>query len=509
MTPKSRGFFMIETTDLYQAYTRRIQKIADIKYSSAVLQWDQETYMPEKGATFRGQQLATLSEIAHEFFTANETQSLLLDLLGRQDISDTQRRNVELTFEDYTKQKRLPTEFVRQLTESINRAFHSWIEARRENNFKIFEHDLSKLVELKRQEAEYLGYKEHPYNALLNDYEKGATVAMIDTVFEQLIPELKNILDKILSAPQVDDSFLRQNFPKQSQWEFGMELIKNLHYDLQAGRQDISEHPFTTSFSPQDVRVTTRIDENDFGNMTWSCIHEVGHALYEQGLPVSEYGLPLGEACSFSIHESQSRLWENQVGRSLAFWQHFYPLLQKYFPEQLKNVSVEQFWRGINKVESSFIRTEADEVTYHFHVFIRYELEKKLIENSISVSDIPSFWNEHYKRYLGVTVPNDLKGCLQDVHWSHGSFGYFPTYSLGSFFAAQFFETAAKQVPSIKTEIQTGETGQLLNWLRDNIHQFGRYYTSDELSRKVTGEGLNTAHFISYLLDKYRNIYQF
>ncbi|HKP32993.1 MAG TPA: carboxypeptidase M32 [Chitinophagaceae bacterium] len=500
---------MIETTDLYQAYTRRIQKIADLKFSSAVLQWDQETYMPEKGSTFRGQQLATLSELSHELFTASDTQTLLLDLLGRSDLSATQKRNAELTFEDYTKLKKLPTEFVRKMTETINRAFHSWIEARRENNFKRFENDLAKLVELKRQEAEYLEYKEHPYNALLNDYEKGATVAMIDSVFQQLIPELKGVLDKIQSAPQVDDSFLLQNFPKQTQWEFGMELLKNLHYDFSAGRQDISEHPFSTSFSPQDVRITTRILENDFGSMTWSCIHELGHALYEQGLPLTEYGLPLGEACSFSIHESQSRLWENQVGRSLGFWQHYYPLLLKYFPEQLKNVSVEQFWKGINKVQSSLVRTEADEVTYHFHVYIRYELEKRLIENSISVKDIPSFWNENYKKYLGVAVPDDLRGCLQDVHWSHGSFGYFPTYSLGSFFAAQFYTTALKQVPEIENDIREGKSDKLLKWLRENVHKYGRFYTSDELCRNISGEGLNTAYFIQYLLDKYRKIYQF
>ena len=499
----------IDSNDLYQAYCRRMQKIADIKFSSAVLQWDQETYMPLKGAQFRGQQLATLSEFSHELFTSEETNGLLLDLLGRQDLSDAQRRNVELSFEDYTKQKKLPTEFVRKLVETINHSFHSWIDARKQNSFSRFEPDLAKLVELKKQEANYLEFKAHPYDALLNDYEKGASVAMIDSVFENLVPDLNAILQKIIAARPVDNSFLRGHFPKQEQWDFGMQLLKDLHFDFEAGRQDISEHPFTTSFSSQDVRITTRIDEKDFANMTWSCIHELGHALYEQGLPVDQYGLPLGEACSYSIHESQSRLWENQVGRSLAFWKYYYPQLQKKFPEQFGKIQPGQFYAGINKVEPSLIRTEADEATYHFHVFVRYQLEKKLIEGSIRVRDIPGFWNEQYKKNLGIVVPDDLRGCLQDVHWSHGSFGYFPTYSLGSFYAAQFFNKAKQQIPQLTREIENGRFDSLLNWLRDNIHGLGRFYTSEQLCSKVCGEGLNIQYFIEYMLDKYRNIYQF
>ena len=498
----------IDTNDLYQAYEKRMQKIADIKYSSALLQWDQETYMPPKGAPFRGQQLATLSELTHEFFTSEETNRLLLELLGRQDLADTQKRNIELTFEDYTKQKKLPTEFVRKQVEVINKCFHSWIEARKQNKFSRFESDLSKLVELKRQEANYLEYKVHPYDALLNDYEKGASVAMIDAIFENLIPELKSILQQILSKKQVDNSFLYQKFPKDDQWKFGMRMLKEMHFDLEAGRQDISEHPFTTSFSNYDVRVTTRIDENDFANMTWSCIHELGHALYEQGLPANQYGLPLGEACSFSIHESQSRLWENQVGRSLLFWQHYYASLQEIFP-QLKEVSLEDFYKGINRVQPSLIRTEADEVTYHFHIYVRYQLEKKLIEGSINVKDIPGFWNEEYKKNLTVDVPDDLHGALQDVHWSHGSFGYFPTYSLGSFYAAQFFLKATEQVAGLYNQIENGKFDELLGWLRTKIHQYGRYYTSEKLCSAVCGETLKIEYFLKYILAKYKKIYQF
>lgn len=282
-----------------------------------------------------------------------------------------------------------------------------------------------------------------------------------------------------------------------------------MYFDFDGGRQDISEHPFTTSFSSQDVRVTTRIDENDFANMTWSCIHELGHALYEQGLPVKHYGLPLGEACSYSIHESQSRLWENQVGRSLHFWQHYYVPLKEKFQQQLGGVSVDQFYHGINKVHPSLIRTEADEVTYHFHIYVRYFLEKKLIEGSLKVNEIPLFWKDQYKQHLHVDVPDDVNGSLQDVHWSHGSFGYFPTYSLGSFYAAQFYTKAKEQIPSLEQDVKNGKFDSLLGWLRKSIHQYGRYYKSEELCVKVCGETLDTQYFIQYLLDKYQKIYDF
>ncbi len=288
-----------------------------------------------------------------------------------------------------------------------------------------------------------------------------------------------------------------------------MEMIKQLGFDFEAGRQDIAEHPFTTNFSSQDVRLTTRIDENDFSNMTWSCIHECGHGLYEQGLPVTFYGLPLGEYTSLSIHESQSRLWENNVGRSLNNWRYFYPVAQQYFPEQLNDVSLQQFYKGINKVQPSFIRTEADELTYHFHVLIRYELEKKLLEGTLQTKDIPAYWNEQYNKLLGVNVPEDRQGCLQDVHWSHGSFGYFPTYSLGSFYAAQFFAAAQKNIPNLTLSITNGNYKPLLEWLRTSVHVHGRRFTSEELCERITGETLNIDYFMRYATDKYKDIYVF
>jgi carboxypeptidase Taq len=498
---------MASTEQLYSNYKNNLQKIADVKYASAVLQWDQETYIPPKGATARGRQIATLSEMAHEQFTDEKLGNLLQELVQRSDLDDRQKRNVQLSLEDYTKNKKLPSAFVRQMSETVNKSFYAWLQARKDNAFAVFEQPLDELIQLKKQEADLLGYEGHPYNALMNDYEKGATVKMLDALFTHLSPKLTLLLNSIQNKPQVEDAFLYQQYDKDTQWKFGMEMLKRMQFDFEAGRQDISEHPFTTSFCSSDVRVTTRIDENDFGNMTWSCLHEGGHALYEQGLPAEEYGLPLGEYCSLGIHESQSRLWENCVGRGLPFWQHNFLVAQAFFPQQLGNIGVEQFYKAINKVQPSLIRTEADELTYHFHVMIRYEIEKLLIEGQLATKDIPACWNELYSKYLGVKVPGDKKGCLQDVHWSHGSFGYFATYSLGSLYAAQLYAAIERENGSLTEEIANGNIGNLLKWLQKNIHQHGRYCTSEELCRQATGQALNTDYFIDYATKKYNTIY--
>lgn len=497
----------MSSAELYNAYKTKMQKIADVKYASAVLQWDQETYLPPKGSDFRGRQLATLSEIAHSQFIDDKVGALLNELAAKDDLADTEKRNVLLTLEDYNRSKKFTPQFIRKMTETVNKSFHAWLQARKENSFSIFRDSLHEVIALKKEEAEIIGYKVHPYDALMNDYDKGLTVAITDELFNSLRPALSALMSQINDKPQVDNSFLHQHFDKEKQWQFGIEVLKQMGFDFEAGRQDISEHPFTTNFNNQDVRVTTRIDENDFGNMTWSCIHEGGHALYEQGLPGDEYGLPLGEYCSLSIHESQSRLWENCIGRGLPFWNHNYPYLQKIFPEQLNNVGVEKFYKGINKVLPSLIRTEADELTYHFHVMIRYELEKMLIEGTLGTKDIPEYWNQHYKKYLGINVPDDRNGCLQDVHWSHGSFGYFATYSIGSLYAAQFYAAIILQNPSLNNDIQNGQNGIVLNWLRQHIYCHGRYYNSGDLCRKATGETLNSQYFISYATEKFSKIY--
>jgi carboxypeptidase Taq len=497
----------MNTPDLYQQYVSRMHKVADLNNANAVLQWDQETYLPPKGASFRGQQISTLSELSHQLATEDSFGSLLTELSGKQDLSPAQKRNIERSLEDYTRSKKYPSSFVRAMAEQVNKTFHAWIEARKQNSFNVFQDDLAKLVELKKQETELLGYSDHPYNALLDEFEKGSTVALLDKSFAGILPRLKEIMDKIAASPQVNEDFLHQRFPKQEQWDWGMFLLKELNFDFESGRQDISEHPFSISFSPSDVRITTRVDENDFSNMTWSCIHEAGHALYEQGLPQDQYGLPLGQACSYSIHESQSRLWENNVGRGRPFWNKYFPVLKETFPGQFRQTDVEAFFRGINKVQPSLVRTEADEISYHMHVFIRYELEKKLIEGSLSTKDIPAFWKEKYHELLGVEVKDDKRGSLQDVHWSHGSFGYFPTYSLGSFYAAQFYATAVERLPGLEEEIANGKFINLLEWLRQEIHAKGRYYNSEELCNAVTGKTLDVNYFVDYLLQKYASVY--
>jgi carboxypeptidase Taq len=514
----------------YPLYKTTLQKIADIKYASAVLQWDQETYLPKNGNDTRGRQIATLNELAHEKFTDSKLGDLLTELAASSNLSDAEKRNVQLTQDDFNRNKKIPVAFVHKMSSVINVGYHAWIQARKENSFTVFEKPLQDIIDIKKQEVDLLGYEKHPYNALMNDYDKGLTVDIVDKLFADLRPQLSSLLAAIATKPTIDDSILRQHFNKNTQWELGLEILKRMHFNFDAGRQDISEHPFTTNFSSSDVRVTTRIDENDFANMLWSCIHEGGHALYEQGLPAAEYGLPLGEYCSLSIHESQSRLWENCIGRGEAFWKHNFALLQEKFPKQFNFKGIvndifatsqstsfpppseeiegaKRFYNSINKVQPSLIRTEADELTYHFHVMIRYEIEKLLIEGTIVAKDIPAYWNEKYKSYLGVTVPNDLQGCLQDVHWSHGSFGYFATYSIGSLYAAQFFAAIKKENVNVESSLSAGNNLTVLNWLQKNVYAHGRYYNSEELCEKATGEKLNCKYFIDYVSEKYKGIY--
>lgn len=497
----------MNTAELYEAYKTKMQKIADLKYASAVLEWDQEVYMPAGSAETRSRQIATLNELAHTFLTDETLGNLLKELNTKDDLSSEEKKNAALSLEDYERNTKLSPAFVREMSESVHKAYHAWVKARKENDGKIFEAPLQKVVELKKQQADMFGYSHHPYDALMNEYDKGLSVKITDALFAGLQSPLKNLLNDIQSKQQVNDAFLQQHFDKDKQWNFGIEILKKMGFDFDKGRQDISIHPFTTNFSNSDVRVTTRVDENDFANMTWSCIHEGGHALYEQGLPGEHYGLPLAEYCSLSIHESQSRIWENCIGRGLAFWQHNFPLLQSFFPEQFGNITTEDFFKGINKVQPSLIRTEADELTYHFHVMIRYEIEKLLIEGSISTKDIAALWNELYLKNLGVTVPDDLKGFLQDIHWSHGSFGYFATYSTGSLYAAQFYEAIKKQNRDTEKNIESGNNGDILQWLRATIHSKGRSYTSEELCKAATGEYLNPSYFINYAISKFKTIY--
>ena len=493
--------------ELYQEYVTLQQKAADINNASAVLGWDQEVYMPPKSAPFRARQLATLATQAHEMLTSDKYERLLTELSKAEGLDEKEKWNVKRSMEDLQKNKKLSPEFVDELSMLTSECFNAWIAARQKNDYSVFAPSLTKMIEMKRKQAKLYGYKDHPYDALLDEYEKGATVEMLDPVFEKIKKDFPVLLDKIKGAPQVSDDCFHQHFSTGNQWDFSISVLSKMGYDMDAGRQDYAEHPFTTSFSPTDVRITTRVDESNYASMLWSSIHEGGHALYEQGLPEDQYGLPLGAAASLGIHESQSRLWENCVGRSLDFWKFFYPELQKYFPRQLEKVSLDTFYKAMNRVTPSLIRTEADEITYHFHVMIRYEIEKGLMDGSLNPKDLPATWNSLYEKYLGVTPKNDKMGVLQDVHWSHGSFGYFPTYTLGSFYAAQFYMQAKKEIEGLQSQVIKGDFKALLKWLREHVHQYGRRYTSEQLCQKITGKPLDPAYFMSYITEKCAGIY--
>ena len=491
---------------LYEKYLQKMQKINDVRMASAVLNWDQETYQPINAAAIRAQQLATLSGIAHILFTENELGEILNTLTHSKDLDAVQLKNVQLSLDDFNREKKYSTEFVELMSKTISESYHAWIEAREKNDFKIFAPTLKKLVELKKQEATLLGYQNHPYDALMHLYEPNQTVADTDILFEELKKDLVPFLQSIAHKTKPKNDFMYGHFPKKQQWDLGMDLLKQMRFDFNCGRQDESVHPFTTSFGSTDVRLTTHIKENDFYTMIWSCLHEGGHGLYEQGLPIEQYGLPGSEAVSLGIHESQSRLWENMVGRSKPYWQGNWKLVQQHFPEQFKNISADDFYKVINIVEPSFIRIEADELTYHFHIMIRYEIEKMLIGDEISVDDIPTIWNQKYYDYMGIKVPDDKQGCLQDIHWSHGSFGYFPTYSIGSFYAAQFFHYAQQQISGLDEMMMNGEFEPLLQWLRKNVHQYGRLKSAKEICENICGKPLDVKYFINYAKQKFETI---
>lgn len=491
----------------YEQYKNLLSKIADINNSIAVLSWDNEVYMPQDGASFRSQQIATLSGMAHEMFTHESFGESLQKLMEDKNLDRIQQRNVKLSWKTYNKSKKLTEDFVIKKSKAISKAYQSWVKARTENDWTIFAGNLENLVKITQEESALYNEGDHLYDSLLDLYEPDMTVSKLDILFQDVKDSLFPLIQKIRSQSQVEDKFLFQEMDTDKQWNYGLEILKKMGYDFNKGRQDISEHPFTTSFSPQDVRVTTRLKKDDFPMMLWSCIHEGGHALYEQGLPIDQYGLPSGSAISLGIHESQSRLWENNVGRSKSYWKHHFPELQSTFAKQFDGISLDQFYKAINRINPNLIRTEGDELHYHFHVMIRYEIEKDLIQGNISVNDLQDIWNDTYEKYLGLRPKDDKTGILQDIHWSHGSFGYFPTYSLGSFYAAQFFEQATYDIDSLNTQIEKGNTTELLNWLRENIHQYGHSYEAEELCEKITGRKLELASFLKYAESKYMDVY--
>jgi len=487
-----------------------LARVVDLNAAADVLEWDQETYMPDGAAGARGHQIATLRKLAHEFFTADEVGTLLEALApatqGLDPVS-TEASLVRVARRDYEKALKIPATLVAEMAEAVARGKQAWRKARATDTYATFAPHLERLIDLNVQKAEALGYDDCLYDALLDQYEEGMKTATVEAVFTDLRARLVPIVHAIAEREPPDNRVLHQPFDKQKQWDFGLEVIKDFGYDFERGRQDLSTHPFTTSFSITDVRLTTRIDERYLPPALFGTLHECGHGLYEQGIDLALDRTPLADGTSLGMHESQSRLWENLVGRSRAFWQCYYPRLQAVFPDQLADVSLEAFYRGINKVEPSLIRVEADEVTYNLHVMLRFELEQAMVEGRVSVADLPELWNEKMEEYLGLRPETDADGVLQDIHWSLGALGYFPTYTLGNLMSAQLFDQAKKDLPGLDAQIAAGQFAALLGWLRTNIHHYGRKLEALEILERVTGEGLNAGPWLDYIRQKYGEIY--
>lgn len=483
-----------------------LKEIADIHGAISLMSWDQEVMMPRGGAAMRARQLSTLHGMGHEKFVKGAGE-LLETALQAKDLNDFQSRNLQEVSRVHKKLTKLPKEFVMDMSRLTSEALPRWIEARKNNDFGLFEPYLEKIVEAKIKHSEYMGYEENPYDALIDDFEPGMTARTLESVFTPFKESLSGLLSAIKDKQQVDDSFLLENISQEDQMAFCGKVVEQLGYDMVHGRQDLSAHPFSIGMNPQDVRITTMLKENDIREMMYSSIHEAGHAMYEQGLPLENYGLPAGEYCSLSIHESQSRLWENNVGRGLAFWEHFLPDLQKTYSGKLDGKSAMDIFKAANQVKPGLIRISCDELTYHFHVILRFEIENDLVNRKLKVKDLPEAWNAKVKEYMGLDVPNDSEGVLQDIHWSHGSIGYFPTYSLGSFYAAQLMHAVRKSHPQIDAQFAKGDFSTLKSWLSEQIHQKGRLYNAEDLCRQATGEPLNVNYFIDYAWEKFGQVY--
>ncbi|MFQ5544266.1 MAG: carboxypeptidase M32 [Nitrospiria bacterium] len=483
----------------------------------SILSWDQECYMPSGGAEARANQLAYLMRLLHE----KQVDDLMCEALsecveletgnlkgGAADWHPQARGLLKEVWKDYHRAIKLPSDFIQKMGLVTSMAHQSWMTAREDNDFKKFSPHLKEIVSLKMEEASYLGGGDSLYDPLLDTFEPGLTVAQITPIFSSLRARLVELVQKITDSsisPKKD--FLHQSFSSGKQLAFGIQVLEAMGYQFKNGRQDLAAHPFTTSFHPTDVRITTRIDPCDIFSSLFSSIHEGGHALYDQGLPSKYFGTPLAEPVSHGIHESQSRLWENCVGRSKPFWQHFYPILQKTFRSELEGIDLETFYAATNSVVPSLIRVEADEVTYNLHIMLRFEIEKALIEEELAVEDLPAAWNEKMENYLDIIPESDTEGVLQDIHWASGAFGYFPSYTLGNLYAAQLFKQATKELPELTANISEGKFHSLKHWLNEKIHRFGRTFRSDELITQVTGEPLNPDYFNDYLEEKFGEIY--
>ena len=491
--------------------TKRIKQINLLSSCMSLLGWDERTYMPPKGAGNRSEQQSLLAGIGHEQFVSTEINDLLSEVEGSDLISDPLSPtavNIREIRRAYDKRVKIPKDLVEELSKTATLAEHAWDQARKNSDFSEFAPWLSKMMDLRRREAEAIGYEKEPYDALLDNYEPGETGQNIAEVFKNLRKDLLPLVEAIANSPKKPDiSILEREYPVELQKKFGRMASEAIGFDYEGGRIDVTTHPFCTTIGPGDVRILTRYNPNHLGQALFGTLHESGHAMYEQGLLPEHYGMPMGDTISLGIHESQSRLWENIVGRSYAFWQHFFPKAQEMFPQALGNVKLDDLYFAANDVRPSFIRVEADEATYNLHILIRFEIEHAIFSGELKIEDIPGVWNEKFTRYLGITPNDNSQGCLQDVHWSAGLIGYFPTYTLGNLYSAQFYTKAKADLGNLDTEFAKGNFSGLLGWLRENIHSQGQRYRAVDLVKEVTGEPLSHKYLIDYLKEKYSPLY--
>ena len=489
----------------------RLLEINDIQSAGALMRWDQATYMPGGGAPARARQLATVSRLAHEQFT-DPALGALLDRLERggdaRPYDSDDAALIRVTRREYDQAVRVPGEFVSDLNRHAAVCFQAWTEARPANDFARVQPLLERTLALSRQYSSYFPGAESVADPLIDLADYGMKAATIRQIFAALRARLVPLVRAITEQPPADDRCLRVRIPADRQLAFGLEVIRRFGYDFERGRQDLTHHPFMTKFSLGDVRITTRVREHDFTDSLFSTLHECGHALYEQGIRRELEGTPLANGASAGVHESQSRLWENLVGRGRSFWTHQYAALQQAFPEALKSVPVETFYRAINKVERSLIRTDADEVTYNLHVMLRFDLELDLLEGRLAIRDLPEAWRARFREDIGVEVPNDREGVLQDVHWYSGPIGgVFQGYTLGNILSAQFFDAAVRAHSGIPKQIEAGEFGTLHGWLRENVYQHGAKFTAAELVQRATGQAMTIEPYLAYLWSKYQPLY--
>ncbi|MGO9526736.1 MAG: carboxypeptidase M32 [Verrucomicrobiia bacterium] len=490
----------------------RLAEIDDLWRASSVLGWDQATYMPPGGAEARGRQIATLNRLAHEKFTHPIIGRMLADLRsheGSLPYDSDEAALIRVTRREYERAVKVPSAFVAKFSAHAAATYEAWVKARPANDFASVRSSLEKTLDYSRELANFFPGYDHIADPLIDFADYGMKAATVSALFAELRKNLVPIVQSILAQPVADDSCIHQSFPEAQQLAFGQEVIKQLGYDFNRGRQDKTRHPFCTKFSLGDVRITTRVKENDLGDALFSTIHESGHAMYEQGIRPELEGTLLASGTSSGVHESQSRLWENVVGRGRGFWEYFYPKLQAAFPLQLDDEPLDTFYRAINKVERSLIRTDADEVTYNLHVMIRFDLELQLLEGKLAVRDLPEAWRARYKSDLGIVSPDDRDGVLQDVHWYGGQVGgVFQGYTLGNILSAQFYEAATKAHPEIPNQIPQGEFATLHGWLKENIYQHGSKFTANEIVNRATGRELTIEPYIRYLKTKYGELYR-